>query len=417
MTQYYVIAAVAVLACACGNAGGSRYASAQEGNEYSGHGAVPTTVHESEVSHDETVHPDYRATADKSHDDGDGYSHGAGIITFTVEQAQAAGLRTEIVKPGLFSEVIQVSGEILPSPGHVVSVVSPSDGIVTLRGAALLGAGAYVQSAQTLFAVSGKSVGSGDPALKAKAEYESAERQYRRAEELLKINAISRKAYEEAYRDYLIAKAGYEAYDGRSGEDGVYVKTQDSGSLAKVYVSEGDYVTQGQKLADIINGDRLVLKADVPYRYNPRLSGIKDATFSAPGMDSIYTVSSLHGSRQTSSKILSGAYVPVLFSLNNPGDLLPGMYCDVWLKGKDRDGVVTVPELALTEEQGVYYVYVKVCKEEYRKQEVKVGAGDGIRREILSGLYDGDEVVTAAATQVRLASFAGVVPEGHSHSH
>ena len=71
----------------------------------------------------------------------------------------------------------------------------------------------------------------------------------------------------------------------------------------------------------------------------------------------------------------------------------------------------------MLEEQGVYSVFVKVCESESRKREVRTGRTDGLRREILSGLNEGDEVVTAGTGQVRLASMSGVVPEGHSHNH
>ena len=62
-------------------------------------------------------------------------------------------------------------------------------------------------------------------------------------------------------------------------------------------------------------------------------------------------------------------------------------------------------------------MYVQVEDHEYRRQEVMLGATDGRRTEILSGLSTGDKVVTHGATQVRLAANATAVPEGHSHSH
>lgn len=48
--------------------------------------------------------------------------------------------------------------------------------------------------------------------------------------------------------------------------------------------------------------------------------------------------------------------------------------------------MISVPTTALTEEQGIYFVYVKLDEEGYKKQEVRIGADDGLRTEILSGL-------------------------------
>ena len=78
--------------------------------------------------------------------------------------------------------------------------------------------------------------------------------------------------------------------------------------------------------------------------------------------------------------------------------------------------MISIPETALTEEQGAYFVYVNIHDDEYRKQEVKIGETDGIRREILKGLNVGDVVVTRGAVQVKLASVKGTIP-GHTHNH
>ena len=109
-------------------------------------------------------------------------------------------------------------------------------------------------------------------------------------------------------------------------------------------------------------------------------------------------------------------YLPVIFEFNNAGNFIPGVFCEIYLIENQRENVISVPETSLTEEQGVYFVYLKVCKEEYRKQEVKIGESDGLRREILKGLKEGDVVVTEGAYQVKLATATGAIP-GHSHNH
>ena len=78
--------------------------------------------------------------------------------------------------------------------------------------------------------------------------------------------------------------------------------------------------------------------------------------------------------------------------------------------------MITVPVSALTEEQGLYFVYLKLDEECYRKQEVAVGASDGIRVEIISGLHEGDNVVTHGAYNVKLASASNAIP-AHTHNH
>ena len=50
------------------------------------------------------------------------------------------------------------------------------------------------------------------------------------------------------------------------------------------------------------------------------------------------------------------------------------------------------------------------------KQEVTLGESDGERVEILTGVKQGDHVVTKGAVQVRLASAANAIP-AHNHNH
>ena len=65
----------------------------------------------------------------------------------------------------------------------------------------------------------------------------------------------------------------------------------------------------------------------------------------------------------------------------------------------------------------ITHLYVQLDKEVFKKQEVHIGLSDGERVRILSGLKEGDRVVTKGTYQVKLAATASVIPEGHSHAH
>ena len=188
--------------------------------------------------------------------------------------------------------------------------------------------------------------------------------------------------------------------------------------MKEVYVNEGDYVNAGQPLLTITRNRLLQLRADVPQKYYKSLRNVNDANFRPSYSDKTYSVKALGGRLVSTGRSSAGTfYIPAIFEFSNTGDFVPGSYSDVYLIGSSEEGVVTVPETALLEEQGVYSVFIKLCEDEYRKQEVRTGRTDGIRREILSGINEGDEVVTAGTGQVRLASMSGAIPEGHSHNH
>jgi len=97
--------------------------------------------------------------------------------------------------------------------------------------------------------------------------------------------------------------------------------------------------------------------------------------------------------------------------------VVDGSTVEVWLRGAPTADALSVPKGALTEEQGLHFVYLKLGDDHYVKREVTTGADDGERVVIVKGLAAGDEVVTRGAVQVRLAAMSGIIPEGHSHSH
>ena len=95
---------------------------------------------------------------------------------------------------------------------------------------------------------------------------------------------------------------------------------------------------------------------------------------------------------------------------------LPGSYVEVFLLSSEMPDVLSLPVTALTEEQGLYFIYLQLDEEGYKKQEVTLGANNGKDVQILTGLKAGDRVVTKGAYQVKLASASNAIP-AHSHEH
>ena len=108
--------------------------------------------------------------------------------------------------------------------------------------------------------------------------------------------------------------------------------------------------------------------------------------------------------------------MPVVFSFDNKVGLVSGAYVDVYLLLSDRQQALSVPLSAVTEEQGLYYIYVRLDEDCYMKREVTLGQSNGERVLVRSGLRSGETVVPKAALQVKLAGSATVIP-GHTHNH
>ena len=77
--------------------------------------------------------------------------------------------------------------------------------------------------------------------------------------------------------------------------------------------------------------------------------------------------------------------------------------------------MISIPVSALTEEQGLNFVYLQIEDDAFKKQEVTVGQDNGERVEIMKGLKSGDKVVTNGVYQVRLAASSSAIPDGHNH--
>lgn len=337
-------------------------------------------------------------------------------IVLTPEKAKAAGVEAEVIHPGAFREVIQAGGQILSAQGQEATVVATSSGVVSFSRK--IAEGIEVGQGSELLSVSAEHIQEGDPVRKAKVAYEKAKEEYERAEKLVGSQIVSQKEFAALREAYQNARLTYEALLPSKSGKGVAVKAPIGGFVKNCLVKEGDYVTVGQPLMTVSQMRRLVLKADVSERYYAQLPRIVSANFKTPYNNKVYCLENLGGKVLSFGKSSGDTsyYVPVTFEFDNRGDMVPGAFVEVFLLSGERQGVISLPESALTEEQGLYFVYLKLDEECYKKQEVQLGTSNGERVEILSGLKDGDTVVTRGAIHVKLAAASTAIP-AHSHNH
>ncbi|MCK5730556.1 MAG: hypothetical protein KAH68_05750, partial [Draconibacterium sp.] len=78
---------------------------------------------------------------------------------------------------------------------------------------------------------------------------------------------------------------------------------------------------------------------------------------------------------------------------------------------------LTIPISALLEEQGIFSVFVQITPELFEKREVKTGATDGLKTEILKGLTQHERVVSKGAILIKLAQATGALDAHSGHVH
>ena len=300
------------------------------------------------------------------------------------------------------------------------TVVATSDGIVQFSKLKLT-EGAPIAVGQQIATLSSRNLQDGDPVAKAKAAFLAAQSQLKRAKELVADKIISQKEFEQTKMAYERALAAYRGLEATASTGGVVVAAPRAGYVKNILVRQGDYVTVGTPILTVTSNRRLQLRADVPQQYMRYLPLVTGANFRIPGDGTLYRLSAMNGRVESYARSLSdnSAFAPVTLSMDNVGGVLPGSYAEVYLLMQSGKPCISLPVGAITEEQGLYFVYVAEPDEPgvFIKREVGIGRENGESVEILSGIKAGETVVTQGAMQVRLASMSGAVPEGHSHSH
>lgn len=337
-------------------------------------------------------------------------------IVLTPEKAKAAGVVVETITPGTFHEVIPTGGQILEAQGSEVTVVAGASGVVSFSR--IMTEGMQVEKDAEVMNISAEHLQDGDPVRRAQVAYEKAKDEYERARKLSKSKIVPQKELNALHEAYENARLAYEALSPSKTGKGLAVKSPIGGYVKSCMVKEGDYVATGQPLMTVTRTRRLMLKAEVSERHYSALPRIVSANFKTPYDGDVYELANLNGHLLSYGKA-SGEdswYIPVTFEFDNRGKILPGSFVEVYLLASPREGVVSLPLTAVTEEQGLNFVYVRIDEEGYRKQEVKLGGNDGERVEVLSGLKGGEKVVTRGAIHVKLASASNSIP-AHTHNH
>jgi len=113
----------------------------------------------------------------------------------------------------------------------------------------------------------------------------------------------------------------------------------------------------------------------------------------------------------------SSGTVKVTIEVNKPGRYLrPGMFGTVLIATRTTPDALVIPKKAIVRERDLNYVYVIKPDSTVTRQEIEIGLSDEDRVEILSGLQEGDSIVTVGhetlndGYQVAVKSWEGEVP-------
>lgn len=386
--QKYIIGIVAVLAmCSCGHSG--------DGHNHEEHAAEVADEH-------------------AGHNHGhEGHAHAGGEIILEPETAERFGVCVDTVAAGDFTTTLRASGTVMASGESDAVVSAPTAGIVHF--AAGMNPGKDVGRGTVVATIDARNITGGDANAVAKVALEAAKTEYERIESLYEKQRATVGERNAALESYLAAQAAYSpaASSGRA-------TSPIAGTVTALAVREGQYVGAGDIIANVAAKGDLTLRIDIPQKYYFSAASFGDAVIELSYLPAPVSVRELGGKRLGTAPMPQGgasAYVPVYFSVPRGSGIIPGSIFSAYLIGSPRQGVITLPVGAFSEQQGQYFVYEQLDAEGYAKIPVTVGATDGRRMEVISGVHPGMAVVVEGATTVRLAESSGNIPEGHSHNH
>lgn len=342
-------------------------------------------------------------------------------ISYLKEQAWKVEFANQVAHVKPFSEVVRTSGQFLATPGDEALVIAQISGIVTFSGKNLV-EGSTLGAGTTMFTVKSNEVvlsNIGAEVEKAENDLSIAEKNFNRASELVKDKIISEKEFLEANRQLENARTRLVnvSVSKSFNQSKQSVTAPIGGYLKNVLVENGQFVNAGQPLATISTSKRLLLRVEVSQRYFPKLTTFNAANFKTADGGQVFSTHDLNGRVVSFGKSAEAGspFLPLYFEVDNVGNFIPGSVVEVYLQSGSSPALV-IPMSALLEEQGNYYAYIQMEGERFQKRELKIGGSDGMNVHVLSGIAEGERVVTKGAYQIKLSTASGTMP-AHGHEH
>lgn len=319
--------------------------------------------------------------------------------------------------------VIKTVARIEPSQGDESVISAKGAGTVSFVNQALT-QGSAVSAGQALFRIDTRGMVEGNLSRmnsEMQSEYDRARREYDRKKELRAEKLITESDLLKAKNEYEVAAARIKSLRGSSSGSMQIATSPISGYVQSVDVANGEFVEPGRVLARVARNRDLYMTAEVPSRYYPVLHDISlQSTVVRPMHGDVdYTLSELGGRIVSYGKSVSAEnhLLPVIFCIHDNGSFVPGSFVNIHISTTGSRKALCVPDDAVLEQMGSYFVYVQLTPELFEKRQVKIGESDGRYVEIRSGLKSGERVVAKGAVLVKLAQSAGSVDAHAGHVH
>ncbi len=363
-------------------------------------------------------------------------------VPFLKEQQWQIPFATAVATERSLRDTLSVLGDVRPRGGGEVRLHPPRAGTLEIPKASewpVVGmnvtAGEILAVVVPAASMDLDSAQAESEARQAKVELDFARRQIERAERLVAQGAIPKHDLEEARKAmklsesrvtatrrrlaYLQARQEGTTRGGRQGGEVFHIRAPIAGTLVEVKSVPGEQVDVENHVFTLIDLSSVWIVGRV---FEPDIATAREAqhaTFRFLGHNGPMTLEALGGQLIRVGDVIDGKTrtVPVVFKVGNQDRRLKiGQFVEIDIETASIGTSVTVPEAAIYDDGGRDIVFVQAGGESFRKRRVQTGIRQRGFVQILSGLSDGERVVTQGGYEVYLQSVSKTIPE-HGHAH
>lgn len=314
-------------------------------------------------------------------------------------------IKTEVAALQSYNETFTASGVVRSIPNNYAKIASPFAGRITKSFVRL---GQQVRAGSPLFAISSSAFfESVKEYYQAQQELRAAYINMKRERDLVRNKVGVKKEAEDAELSYALkkkdvenARAALSVYHispkqmtlGRP----LIVRSPISGEVVSSDIVIGQYLKEdADPIATVANLNKVWVVAHVKEKdisLIRSLSKVDIVLIAMPGKTikgRIFHIGQIMDEDTHS--------VEVIIECNNANRLMkPGMYGYVKLMDRPTQKIM-VPSSAVLQEENTTYVFVKVGSNKYQKRSVQTISADGGKTVVVSGLNQGDEIITEGA--------------------
>lgn len=391
-------------------------------------------------------------------------------LTVSKESQLLFGIKTELIQTRAIASGLKTTGVVRACPDARGVVVPPVAGKIVLRSGLTIGSavarGERIGTVEQILDVSGQTELESQrleveaqtretearrleirnsvlvlqssqaeqraAAQTARTRLAQANRELKRAENLVEVGAVPRRRVEEAQTAVRVAEQEIAAAEQQtklldqqirqaSGGERIFGKTPSvrqavrafpltapvAGIVGEIRATSGQQVEAGTELLTIVNLATVLLEAQVFEKDLPAVRESTTASFTAAALNNeVYRI----GGSDGDGRLVSIGQtvnpetrtVPVVYEIKNPLQRLrDNNFVEITIETGGGEKVLAVPKQAVVSEQGQTFVFVFLGGESFERRAVALTQEGAEFYEVKSGVKEGERIVTEGVYQLR----------------